>query len=153
MNNAYSVYAAEAVGAGHPDKIADLIADKILDACLAEDPETRAAIEVVASRDRIYVSGELTTTAYLGESDFEEIVWEALEPLGYERVDLVVTIDLGHQAKSLERITKVGRLLITPAGDQSISYGYATGETENGMPIEHNLAHQLIAKAGEAKFG
>ena len=31
-------YTAESVTEGHPDKLCDLIADNVLDACLAVDP-------------------------------------------------------------------------------------------------------------------
>lgn len=34
-------YTAESVTEGHPDKLCDLIADSILDACLKEDENSR----------------------------------------------------------------------------------------------------------------
>ena len=37
--------AAEHVTAGHPDKICDQMADAILDAAIAQDPQARVAIE------------------------------------------------------------------------------------------------------------
>ena len=41
-------YTAESVTEGHPDKLCDLIADSILDACLKEDENSRVACEVLA---------------------------------------------------------------------------------------------------------
>ncbi len=38
-------FTSESVTEGHPDKLADQISDSILDALLAEDPESRVACE------------------------------------------------------------------------------------------------------------
>ncbi len=40
------ILTAESVTEGHPDKLCDLIADSILDACLKNDPNARVACEV-----------------------------------------------------------------------------------------------------------
>ena len=40
-------YTAESVMRGHPDKLCDLIADSVLDACLQHDPASRVACEVL----------------------------------------------------------------------------------------------------------
>lgn len=54
-------YTAEAVTEGHPDKLCDLIADSILDACLKADPESRVACEVLATQGNVLVAGEITS--------------------------------------------------------------------------------------------
>ena len=50
------VFSSESVGEGHPDKVADLISDSVLDACLAQDPvqprRVRDPGEVEPGRDR-----------------------------------------------------------------------------------------------------
>ncbi len=51
---------AESVCAGHPDKLCDYISDSILDACLYKDKSSRVACEVMATRHRIIVAGEIT---------------------------------------------------------------------------------------------
>ena len=43
----YSVFTSESVGEGHPDKMADQISDAVLDAMLAQDPESRVACETL----------------------------------------------------------------------------------------------------------
>ena len=48
---------AESVRAGHPDKLCDFIADSILDEALYGDPAARVAVEVLATKARIYVAG------------------------------------------------------------------------------------------------
>ena len=56
-------YTAESVMRGHPDKLCDLIADSVLDACLQHDPASRVACEVMATHGHIIVAGEITTSA------------------------------------------------------------------------------------------
>lgn len=43
-------YTAESVTEGHPDKLCDIIADSVLDACLAHDMFARVACEVLATK-------------------------------------------------------------------------------------------------------
>ena len=54
-------YTAESVTEGHPDKLCDLIADSILDACLKEDENSKVACEVLATKGNIIVAGEITS--------------------------------------------------------------------------------------------
>lgn len=46
-------YTAESVTEGHPDKLCDQIADSVLDDCLAHDPLSRVACEVLATRGHV----------------------------------------------------------------------------------------------------
>ena len=39
------IFSSESVGEGHPDKVCDTISDAILDACLAQDKNSRVACE------------------------------------------------------------------------------------------------------------
>jgi S-adenosylmethionine synthetase len=48
---------------GHPDKICDQISDAILDALLAKDPESRVAVETMATTGLVHVAGVVTTDA------------------------------------------------------------------------------------------
>ena len=67
---------------GHPDKVCDQIADAILDAILADDPEARVACEVCATTGLVLVMGEITTTTYV---DIQTIVRETVKEIGYDR--------------------------------------------------------------------
>jgi S-adenosylmethionine synthetase len=40
---------SESVSEGHPDKMCDQISDAILDACLAEDPNSKVACETLVT--------------------------------------------------------------------------------------------------------
>ena len=57
------LFTSESVSEGHPDKLCDRISDAILDACLQQDPESRTAVETMATREKIILSGEITTRA------------------------------------------------------------------------------------------
>ena len=48
--------AAEFVSPGHPDKVADQIADAFLDYFLSHDPNSRVAIEVLLSHSQIVLA-------------------------------------------------------------------------------------------------
>ena len=41
------IFTSESVSAGHPDKVCDQISDAVLDAYLAEDPNSRVACETM----------------------------------------------------------------------------------------------------------
>ena len=54
------VFSSESVGEGHPDKVADLISDSILDACLAYDKTSRVACETFVKSNVVVIGGEIT---------------------------------------------------------------------------------------------
>ena len=51
----------ESVTKGHPDKVCDQIADRILDAYLKEDASSRVACEVCINKDLVLIMGEITS--------------------------------------------------------------------------------------------
>lgn len=81
---------AESVTPSHPDKVCDQISDAVLDACLAQDPHTRAAIEVLGGHGLITITGELTTGAHI---NIRDIAKETYRNLGYsEQVGITVNV-------------------------------------------------------------
>src|SRR5476651_2585853 len=75
-----TLFTSESVCAGHPDKICDAISDAIVDAALAQDPNSRTGIETVAGANKIALFGEIKTTADL---NFEKIARDKIKELGY----------------------------------------------------------------------
>ncbi|HLE70625.1 MAG TPA: S-adenosylmethionine synthetase N-terminal domain-containing protein, partial [Vicinamibacteria bacterium] len=54
------LFTSESVTEGHPDKIADQISDAILDALIAEDPNSRVACETLVTTGIAIIAGEIT---------------------------------------------------------------------------------------------
>ncbi|HWQ59753.1 MAG TPA: methionine adenosyltransferase domain-containing protein [Candidatus Fimivivens sp.] len=119
---------AEFVSPGHPDKICDFIADSLLDAYRAGDPESRVAVEVMGGHGLVTINGEVTSRA---DVDAESVV------RGIVGSDLRVIANIVEQSPEISQGVDTGG-----AGDQGIMKGYATSETETLMPLEYELARK-----------
>lgn len=120
---------AEFVSPGHPDKMCDRIADSILDVCLKQDQNTRAAIEVMGGHGIITVTGEVTTTAYVNvQETVREIVGD----------NVGVQVSIVRQSPLIAQGVDTGG-----AGDQGVMIGYACNENEEMIPHEAYLARSL----------
>lgn len=92
------LYTAESVTEGHPDKLCDLMADSILDACLSHDPLSRVACEVLATKGQILVAGEITS---LYTPPVSEIVRSVLSRGGYDPARFAVRSLLHSQSPDI----------------------------------------------------
>jgi S-adenosylmethionine synthetase len=146
------LWTSEAVSAGHPDKVADQLADAILDAHLAQDPQSRVACEIVVTRDpdgddMVLVTGEITSQAKV---NLEDVIRETLLEIGYDR--RANGFD-GHRCKirflNREQSTEIAGAVSKDcgdlgAGDQGLMFGYACDETPTLMPLAHYLSFDII---------
>lgn len=123
-----NVRTAEFVSPGHPDKICDRIADSILDAYRAGDPESRAAIEVMGGHGLVAINGEVTSRTGV---DVGRIV------RGIAGGDVRIIENIVTQSPEIARGVDTGG-----AGDQGIMKGYATSGTASRMPLEYELARK-----------
>ena len=55
------LFSSESVSEGHPDKLADRISDRVLDAFLELDPHARVACETMLADQCVIVAGEFKT--------------------------------------------------------------------------------------------
>lgn len=133
--NARNVRTAEFVSPGHPDKICDLVADSLLDAYRAGDPESRVAIEIMGGHGLVTINGEVTSRA---EIDAERIVSDIVGS------DFRVIADIVAQSPEISQGVDTGG-----AGDQGIMKGYAVRETERLMPLEYELARRVCRELYE----
>ena len=147
------IFSSESVGEGHPDKVADFISDSILDACLAQDPQSRVACETLVKSDQVILAGEITTKA---EFDYDAVVREAIDTIGYTNDDdvfqadkVVITNYLTKQsvdiAQGVDAREASGKKTDQQgAGDQGIMFGYACRQTPELMPAPVMFAHRVL---------
>ena len=151
----FTYFTSEFVSPGHPDKVSDQISDAILDACLADDPNSRVACEVFCTTGLVVVGGEITTTTYI---DVQEIVRKKIDEIGYKPGmgfdSNCGTLSCIHsQSPDIAMGVDVGG-----AGDQGIMFGGAVKETDELMPLALVLSREILVrltkmmKAGEIEW-
>lgn len=126
--------AVESVTAGHPDKVCDQISDAVLDACMAQDTNSRVAIEVFGGHGLLVIGGEVTTKAKI---DYAAIGRNIYKAIGYQD-ELEVIVRVAQQSPDIEMGVVTGG-----AGDQGIMYGYATNATDDYLPFGYGLVNKL----------
>ncbi len=147
---------AEQVLPGHPDKLADQIADGVLDIALAADRQAIVQVEVAVHDGDCFVNGRVSTAgAPLPEEDITRTVRAVYERAGFgvpfpdlgagadwqcprgDDVNLILSLQRD-EADPLETAER------EYADDQAITVGYAVAcEGTRHLPLEQHLALRL----------
>ena len=149
------IWTSESVTEGHPDKVADLISDTVLDYMLEQDPLARVACETFLPGREIIIGGEITATKGLTTDlrPVEERVRAAIRGIGYTKDispgfndESTILWMIKGQSRNISDGVDTGG-----AGDQGFMIGYAVQESPNLMPWPITLAHDLTKRLAEAR--
>ncbi|WP_372699206.1 methionine adenosyltransferase [Arthrobacter sp. JSM 101049] len=164
-NPALRLFSSESVTEGHPDKICDQISDAILDAMLAQDPNSRVAVETLTTTGLVHVAGEVTTAGYV---EIPQLVRQTILDIGYDSsangfdgARCGVSVSIGQQSQEIadgvfnswemREGTGLDPRDAQGAGDQGIMFGYASDETPVLMPTPIWLAQRLSEKLTQVR--
>ena len=158
------LFTSESVTSGHPDKICDAVSDAILDAYLAEDPESRVAVETAVTTGVVFVFGEVSSKA---TPDIQKIVRDTIRRIGYDSSEIGFDADtcsvlVSIKGQSPDIANGVNKSFESRsgsnseedqqgAGDQGIMFGYATDETDEYLPMPIYLAHKIARVLEKAR--
>ena len=149
------LFTSESVSEGHPDKVSDQISDAILDAMLAQDPQSRVAVETLVTTGLAVISGEVTTNAYV---DVQEVTRKVIREIGYTKPayrfdadSCGILVSIHTQSADIAQGVDSDETKAQGAGDQGMMFGYAIKETEQLMPLSIQLSHDLVRELADIR--
>ncbi|MEZ3441567.1 methionine adenosyltransferase domain-containing protein [Alistipes sp.] len=152
---------SEFVSLGHPDKIADYIAQYLLDRYIERDPATRYAVEVQIKDSIVTLGGEVSSHHRFTDDEIAAFVRAAVNDIGYtaeyqQRWGAENTICGDSLAVNIHISQQSGDIAqgLTGWGDQGIFFGFCEYRPDTcGMPLDHTIAKRLCKGLFESGIG
>ncbi|MCL2246658.1 MAG: methionine adenosyltransferase [Lentimicrobiaceae bacterium] len=149
------LFTSESVSEGHPDKVSDQISDALLDAFLAQDPNSKVACETLVTTGFVVCAGEVKTSGYVSVDD---VARRVIKRIGYDKSDYqfdykscAVLSAIHSQSSDINQGVERANAEEQGAGDQGMMFGYACKDMENLMPISSELAHIILQELADIR--
>ncbi len=149
------LFTSESVSEGHPDKVADQISDAVVDAMLAQDPNSRVACETLVTTGLVVLAGEVTTKAKV---EVSEIVRDTIRKIGYnsdkycfDANSCGIVVALHSQSPDIAMGVDETQNREQGAGDQGMMFGYANKETPEYMPMALAFSHRIMKEMAKIR--
>ena len=161
MNNQYPFNKeyGESVSSGHPDKLADAIADRIVSDTVVNYDKSLVGVEIATSLKHVFITGRIAVkkprcassaqAIHKSKANLREIIKSVYQDAGYSKKwnpnpdSLIINIDGLVQDSLHEGEENIRKL----SDDQSITVGYAVNSPETGyIPRGQWLSRVIMAE-------